>query len=475
MPSWIRPSSCALTALVLLTPLRAANLDGSSPEVGDAEAARLYRDANDYVTNVVEGKYSYEYMQFFWQKRAESFIERAQRVYPDSPTAKALRAGQLKVGPFEVDYFKQRVLPRLEEKRTYTVDGVTCATFLYNRDMRRSDDERLKALDGIIEVLMRQNRWGEAADFPVGTHRPRLLHDMFRIAAFYDVPEEVSRLKREVKPAEQAAAGFVPLEAESMVLLGKPRTDLLRFVRAHPEDEVKLAILEGMVDREVQIQRAAALKTAIVDTIQTTHYDLRNLKVRDNVGAIAGQFFPDGNPQAESLLLAYRAALGTRPPADAPLVAHLAYIEYLGAFEKFDEVESYGPGLSDDFRQDADLKVIEVYAAGGRLADAERHRAAYAAGGRAQSDAALFAQFRGQLECNDPVLTVHEKTFAELPTVDPCVLAQAIMEEGLRPNRSIRGAKPWDAVVYKFDPGFENLPLPLSKAVGAAASATNPY
>jgi len=58
MPSWIRPSSCALTALVLLTPLRAANLDGSSPEVGDAEAARLYRDANDYVTNVVEGKYS---------------------------------------------------------------------------------------------------------------------------------------------------------------------------------------------------------------------------------------------------------------------------------------------------------------------------------------------------------------------------------------------------------------------------------
>jgi len=122
-------SSLAVLALIALQPLRAANLDGSTAVVGDAEAERLYSDANDLVTNVVEGQYSYAYMQFYW-RRAESFVERAERVYPDSPTGRALKAGRLKVGPFDLDYFKNRALPRLEEKRTYAVDAVTCANFL---------------------------------------------------------------------------------------------------------------------------------------------------------------------------------------------------------------------------------------------------------------------------------------------------------------------------------------------------------
>ncbi len=477
MSSWIRPSSCALAALLLLSPLRAANLDGSTPDVGNAEAARLYQDANDYVKSVVEGGYSYQYMQFFW-KRSESFVERAQRVYPNSPTGRQLRSGELKVGPFDLDYFKNRVLPALEEKRTYTVDGVSCAVFLYNtrdlrftKDSQRWDPQRLAVLDGILEVEARQSRWGEAEGFqPVpAKYHALLLRSIFRVAVRYDEQAEITHLLRATKPADQAAAGFLPLQGEALALLGKPRSDITRFLRAHPDETVKLAVLQGMIEREVQIRRAAALKVAIDKTIATTHYDLRNLTVRDNVEAIAPQFFPEGNPAAAELILGYRAALGQRPPADAALETHLAYLEYLGAFERFDEVESYAAGLPRSMRPAAELKEIEVYAAGGRLRDAERHRAAV--GG----DAAALAMFRGEIASNDPVLTVHEKTFAELPITDPCVLAQAILEESLRPNRSIRGAAPWDAVVYKFDPGFTNLPAPKSTAVRDAASSTKPY
>ena len=474
MPSWIRPSFCALIALSSLIPLRAANVDGSSADVGNAEAARLYRNADDYVKNVGEGTYSYRYMQFYWL-RAESFVERAQRVYPDSPTGKALLSGELKLGPYSLDYFKNRVLARLEEKGVAAEDAVTCSIFLYNREPMRWDAERKGALEGIIEVLSRQRRWNEALIFPVGRHRDVLLHTIFRVAAFYDEQDEVTQLLTRTKADEQAAAGYLPLQAEALALLGKPRTDITKFVRAHPQDAVKLAILHGMVEREVQIRRAAALKTAPQPTIQQTHYDLRNLTVRDNVESVARQYFPDGNAAASGLIAVYQAALGAQPSADAGLAAHQAYLEYLGAFERFDEVQSYDAGLPDALRADADLTAIEVLAKGGRVPEAERLRAAYANGDQARSDAAAYAQFRGQLESSDPVLTVHEKTFSDLPIKDPCVLAQAIMEEALRPNRSIRGAYPWDSVVEKFEPGFTNLPLPTSKAVRDAASATNPY
>src|SRR5581483_8443920 len=94
-----RKLSLLVLAGLAAASLHAANLDGSPPAVGDDEAARLYREANDYVTNVTEGGYSYAYIQFYW-RRADSFLSRAMRVYPDSPTAQELKAGRLKVGPF---------------------------------------------------------------------------------------------------------------------------------------------------------------------------------------------------------------------------------------------------------------------------------------------------------------------------------------------------------------------------------------
>jgi hypothetical protein len=49
------------------------------------------------------------------------------------------------------------------------------------------------------------------------------------------------------------------------------------------------------------------------------------------------------------------------------------------------------------------------------------------------------------------------------------------MERSMSPDRSQRGATPWDAVVQRFAGGFDNLPMPTSRAVRDAASAMKPY
>src|SRR5271170_4175088 len=105
-----------LSALAFSTRLNAGNLDGSSEQVGNDEAVRLYVEANDFVTNMAERQYSYDYLQFYW-KRAQSNIDRIRRVYPDSPTSLELARGDKMIGPYKLDYFRERVLYNLELKR----------------------------------------------------------------------------------------------------------------------------------------------------------------------------------------------------------------------------------------------------------------------------------------------------------------------------------------------------------------------
>ena len=233
-----------------------------------------------------------------------------------------------------------------------------------------------------------------------------------------------------------------------------------------------------MIERETQIRRRAALRLPVSpDGIDTTHYTLKKLDVRDDVDSVARTFFPNGNAASGELLAKYHAALGEKPAASAPAVAHLAYLEYLAAFEKFEELERYPAqaNLNGAARAAAELKLIELYAEAGRTADSERRRLAFAGQGASQSDAATLAQFQGEMNRPDIPLVAHETTLAALPFRDPALLAQAIMEWSLTPTRSIRGAAPYDAVVQKFAPGFVNLAAPKSDAVRDAASTQKPF
>ncbi len=463
-----RRSLLTLIALTSLPVMHAVAAD-NSPE---GEAARLYSRANDYVVNIPEKDYSYAYLQFYW-KRSQANLERIERVYPQTPTGQQLQSADAKVGPFTLDYFKDRVLPRLEEKRVAAFDAVNCAIFLYNRDEQRWDQARLDALQSILEVLARQKRWSEALAFPVRDQdRTLRLVTILKVAARYDQKKILDKLLTNAQPNEQAAL-WAPL-GEAMALNGTPRSEIAKFLDKHDGEDVKFAILSAMVHREIGIQRAATLKLEIKDGVQETHDSLMNIDVRDDVDSVAHQFFPESNKTVATLLASYHAARGEKPAAEAPVEAHAAYLEYLSAVGRADSLTNYAKSLDvsgDDLRA-INLKLIELYAANGRLDEAHALEANL---DQNSSDLGVYADALGQMNSRETPLTVREKTFSDLPLKDPCVLAQTIMIWSLTPNRAIRGAAPWDSIVYKFLPGFENLPLPKSTEVQNAASATNPY
>jgi len=470
-------AAVAVAAFMPAGAARAADLDGSDPVVGAAEAQRLYERANDYVSGIHEGQYSYEYLQFYW-KRAEANVDRAERVYPNSETAKQLAAGRLKLGPYTLDYFRDRVLYRLEEKHLGAGDQVTCPIFLYGLDPKRADLQRNLALASILETLSRQQRWGEVLAFPVLDSQLALKRrTIFMVAARYDQKAMVDRLFASVAPVQQEAAGFWPLYAEAQALLGKPRASITTLVQKHPEAAVRSAVLHGMVLREVLIRRMQTLHVSIQTTISATHFTLLNLSVRDDIEAAAERLFPGDSAAAEPSLAIYHAALGREPQRSAPEEAHLAYQQALADSGKLDAAVAYAArfGLGADRRRACALQAIELLAEAGQVEKAESERKAFANPKTPDGDQAALAEFRGRCESTDAQLTVRENTFAELPIADGCVLAQAIGEWSLSPNQSIRGAAPWDAVVFRYSPGFENLPPPASKDVRNAASTLKPY
>jgi hypothetical protein len=327
--------------LAFLTPLKAANLDGSSPEVGNVEAARLYSEANDFVSNMAEGQYSYDYLQFYW-KRAQSYVDRIRRVYPDSPTALSLARGDLKIGPYPLDYFRERLLYNLELKRLGAYDDVNCAIFLYGLKENRNDPVRDAALEDIVEVLARRQRWGEALRFPVlSVHRPLLLRSIFRIAAFYDQRDIMRHMIKTTTAEEREKAGFDEILAEALALGGGPRSELFTFVASHPTESVKTAALTGVIEREMLIHHAELTHAQFTDSVTTVHLVARHVSLRDNIPAVAAQLYPDNPEAAAPLLAVFSASMGTAPDEGAPTEARLAYLSYLADTGHFDVVGSY--------------------------------------------------------------------------------------------------------------------------------------
>jgi hypothetical protein len=473
MFSRIRRSPLALLLFLLCSSI--ITLRGESPAEAAAEAERLYSRANDYVTNITEKGFSYAYIQFYW-KRAQNNLDRVIRVYPNTPTGKKLLADDVKVGGFELTYFKERVLPRLEVKRLAAFDAVNCAIFLYNLDETRWDAQRTAALESILEVLSRQQRWNEALSFPVlDEHKPLLFTTVFRVAARYKQQKLVDELILNAAPAIKPL--YWPILGEALALTGAPREEIAQFLDEHAEPNVRLAVLSGMVDREIAIQHAALLRLDVKKGIQKTHYSVLNPDVRDDIESVAKTFFPQPTAESRSLVGKYHAALGRKPAASASAVEHMAYLEYLAITQNFDQLARYLPEtkIPGNARQPCELKLIELYAQEGREKESRAFRTPYDSAGGVLADTAALAEFRGRMHSSEIPLTVRDRTFSELSIKDPLITAQAIMEWSLTPNRAIRGPAPYDSVVQKYLPGFENLPLPQSKDVQEASSTSKPF
>jgi hypothetical protein len=461
----LRPVFAALAGLLALAaPAARAAADGN------AEAQRLYERANDYVTAITEGKYSYAYIQFYW-KRTNTNLDWIQQVYPDTPVGRKLRAGELKVGAFALDYFRGRVLPKLEEKRQATVDAIACAIYLCELKGPLAsdwDDNRRAAVARIIEALSRQKRWGEALKFPVlEADEAAKRAVIFRVAARYEQDDLVKELLANT-PADQLTATRAIL-GEALALRGRDRTEITKLLDEDPSAPVKRAVLSGMALREARIQLAARTRVP-VEKAMLLGDTIKRSTVRDDVDAVARTFFPSGDAAADAILVTYRAALGTKPAAAAPASAHEAYLEYLAAVDRLPDATAYAadPSLPAAARTAAALKAIELLAAAGQSDAAEAARARLAASG-IPADQSVLALFRGRMNSTEVPLVVRQFTLSDVPFRDPAVAAQAIMEWSLTPNRSIRGASPYDSLVQKFDAGFVNLPEPKSQEAAEAA------
>lgn len=462
MRSFLRP--VALFSLAALTAFAGEVGPFTGPEA-DAEAARLYERANSFVRNVTEGPYSYSYIQFHW-KRAGANFDRILRAHPSSPTAHKLAAGELMAGPFTPDYFKQRVLPRLEEKKVAAFDAVNCAIFLYTEETNTDLTAKKLLLEQIILTLCRQTRWGEALAYPVlDDERAWLWNIVTRQAAIYRNDKLADELVSNAQDDNHRL--LLTTQAEALGFRGETAEDLEKFITAHSDHaaEVRVSILRGLVRRQKHLDRA----------IQTN----RPLKgLYDGVDGV--QLAPEGKIYAD--LKAFYATLGNNPSDEARAV-YARYFAFLGRLDEAARLSKNDSGwvldaldwLIDQERYTDAMELgrrhpavaadlVLMLARAGRLteADAVINRA----GG---GDSLVFARTRGQLLSTSGTFLVREHTFAELPLKDPNLTGRLICEWSLTPNRALRGAAPWDAVVFKFAPGFANLPAPKDKKKVEAA------
>ncbi len=464
-----RRSFIVLSTLLCFNGLLARADNGAAE--AEAEAERLYARANEYVSNITEDGYSYAYIQFYW-KRAQSNIDRIVRVYPETQVGRKILAEEIQVGPFPLTYYKERVLPRLEQKRIAAYDAVNCAIFLYNLEPQRWDQRRDEALASIVEVLSRQQRWSEALSFPVlDAQRDLLLTTVFRVAARYKQQRLVEDMIENAKPA--VLAQYWPILGEAMVLTGERWDEIQAFAEDHGDPAVRLAILSAIVDRDIALRRAATLRQDVQKGVQKTHYSVLNPDVRYPVEESARILFPQMTAEGTQALQRHRAAFGQKPPAGAAPEVHLAFMEHLAASQAYDELPEYARKASGPARTACEMKAIELLAQENRGADAVRIQSSLR--DRELTNEAALAEFRGRMVSDVVPLIVRQPTFVELRIDDPLVLAKAIMEWSLTANRSIRGPSPYDGVVRKFMPGFENLPLPESEEVGEASATSNPF
>lgn len=442
----------------------------NSPE---AEARRLLERANAYVSSVKEGDYSYNYVQFYW-RRAQSNMERIERVYGDTQIGRSVKLGETPIGPFDTEYYRERVLPRLEVKRLASFNAVNCAIFLYNLpENANNTPARQQTLRWIAEYLSRAKRYSEALTIPVvDDDRPLLLGTVVRVACTYGEDAVVQAVMSRASPAEQAYLQTIVAEAIAFRGATVEQLDLHRRNNLLDTPEIREAQFRGVVRREIALRRAEREnlqpKSALdgVDGIQRP--DLRH-----DVPALAKTLLARPTPESAALLARFDAATGQTP--ESPQISRLrrpeielARMDNQAAEGNWSAVEQ----LANDGR--TRLHRIYLLAYAGKLDEASAAIAQLSQQEPGLAEEAALQLVRGQMFSHVVSYPVNPDTFAALPIKDPNRLAQLILEWSLTPNRRQRGMLPWDAIVYKFGSGWENLPLPPTVMPSDSPSNTLP-
>ena len=467
-------SSVAILALgiVVFAGLGSGCAKQSLPQAErEAEARRLYERADLYVRKIGEGEYSYEYINFHYLKAMDN-IDRILTAYPDTEYAQKIKRGDLKLGTFDLDYFRETILTQLGDMKEATESAVNCAIYLHTLPEANRDEAR-GALALVLETLCRLVRSDEALIFPVLPEDSLFAKEtIVRVITRYLQKDISLSLVQGSEPEDQPilAAAY----GEGMAVGGLNQAELNEWAARFPTPgkRVELGIFRGMIEREGNIYRDTfdkvkrkreedALRVAKEKGIEPSKP--KEEPVRYDVAAYFRDTFGTAPPaQAVALLAGFTALQGRLEEAramvaggdESALVNVIGnYYEHLGLTEKLTGKEDLhrSSRLGSAGMARAQLKLVELLAQNAKHAEADALEKAGQAEFPAYRDQFIRSRMRGVFYSRTELFYLTAKTIPELDIKDPAVCASVLLDWFLSPNRLQKGSS-WgaDQIIFKY-------------------------
>jgi hypothetical protein len=437
----------------------------------ETEARELYERANDYVTRINEGAYSYEYINFHYQQAMKN-IDRVLTAYPDTQEAAKLRRGELKLGKYGVDYFRNTLLVQLGDMKEATETQINCAIYLHNLPEASREASR-GALALILETLCRTVRTDEALIFPALPEDQRLKMETIVRVVSREVQQGtalslVQGAEPDVQPDLAAAYG------QGVASSGMKPLYLEEFAARYPtpDKRVEVGIFKGMIDREDLIYRD------VFDKIKKKREE-DALKALRAAGKEPEK--PKEPPVRYDVAAYFRDKFGANPPAEAAV----AYAGFLALQGKLDDaravaggagepalvnvVQNYYEhlilndrltgretlhrelGLTPDGVARCEARLIELLAQNARYAEADALKADATTEFPNFHDQFIRSRIRGVFYSRAELFYLTAKTITDLDIKDPAVCAEVLLDWYLSPNQLLKGSA-WgaDQILFKY-------------------------
>jgi hypothetical protein len=465
--------AAALACAVALGGLAAGCAKQALPQAErEAEAKRLYERADLYVRKIAEGTYSYEYINFHYL-HAMANVDRVLTAFPDTEYGRKLKDGELKLGNFTIDYFRNTLLAQLGDMKEATESVVNCAIYLHTLPEADKNETRA-ALGLILETLCRLVRSDEALIFPVVPENALFARETIVRVMTRDLQKDVAlSLVQGAEPGEQPflAAAY----GEGMAVGGLKLDDLNDWSNLYPtpEKRVELGIFRGMVQRESNIYRdkfdkvkqkreedarkAAAAKVTVGETPKPLEE-----AVRYDVAAYYQEKFGSvKNAEAAGIFAGFKALQGNMDDAraltagldEAGVVNVVAnYYEGLGLTGKLTGHEDLHTQLhlSPDAVAHCELKLVEFLSQNAKYAEADAVKDAGTKEFPAYHDQFIRSRMYGVFYSRTELFYLNAKTIPNLGIKDPAVCAEVLLDWFLSPNKLYSSSWGADQILFKY-------------------------
>lgn len=440
-------------------------------DVQEKEAQLLYDRADLYVRKIGEGEYTYDYINFHYNQALKN-VDRILLGYPDTAVGQKLQRGELKLGKFTIDHFRNAVLAQLGDMKEATESFVNCAIYLHNLPEADRAESR-EALGRILETLCIMVRSDEAQIFPtLPEDRIFARETIIRTVSGHLQDSASLSLIQSSDESEQPLYAGAYLEGLTTIGLKMENVEDLIESFKSPTRLPELGALRGMIARESLIYRdqydknkkelERASRQAAKDAGKEPEAP-KAAPVRYDIAAFyAAKFGADPLPAAISALASFKALQGQIDEArslvakldeDAKVAVIGAYYEHLGLVGQLTGQEDLHRkfGLSAEGVARGQLKLVEYLAQNAKYAAADALQASGTAEFPKFHDKYIRARWRGRFYSREELFYLDAKTIPNLDIKDPAVCAQVLLDWVLAPNR-LQRVPSWggDAIIFKY-------------------------